>query len=49
MFDDREVIGNGLITAPQEEHRRQRRLLQPSFGRARIAAYASLMDNRSTL
>jgi cyclooctat-9-en-7-ol 5-monooxygenase len=47
MFDkNREVIGNGLITAPQEEHRRQRRLLQPSFGRARIAAYASLMGEQ---
>lgn len=34
------VTGRGLLTTPADQHRRQRRLLQPLFHRARIAAYA---------
>jgi cytochrome P450 len=34
------VTGQGLLTTSAEHHRRQRRLLQPLFHRARIAAYA---------
>lgn len=35
-----EVLGNGLITCPHSQHRRQRRLCQPSFHPARFAGYA---------
>jgi cytochrome P450 len=34
------VMGQGLLTAEGAEHRRTRRLVQPSFARARIAGYA---------
>lgn len=36
----KKLIGDGLLTAEGEEHLRQRRLVQPAFHRARIAAYA---------
>ncbi len=39
----RGVIGNGLLTASGEEHLRQRRLVQPTFHRSRIAGYAETM------
>ncbi|MEV7993304.1 cytochrome P450 [Streptomyces sp. NPDC086077] len=37
------LMGNGIVTCPQSEHRRQRTLLQPGFHPARIAAYTALM------
>jgi cytochrome P450 len=37
------VLGNGLLTSEAETHLRQRRLVQPSFHRERIAAYAAAM------
>ncbi|MER5768584.1 cytochrome P450 [Streptomyces sp. NPDC001985] len=44
VFDKlRETAGDGLITCPATEHRRQRRLTQPAFHRDRIAGYAPLM------
>jgi cytochrome P450 len=39
----RAILGNGLLTSRGEHHRRQRRLIQPAFHHARIAAYASVM------
>jgi cytochrome P450 len=39
----RTLVGNGLMTAPNETHRRHRRLMQPMFHHARIAGYADTM------
>jgi cytochrome P450 len=38
------LLGEGLLTAEGELHLRQRRLAQPAFHRARIAAYADTMS-----
>lgn len=44
LFDrTRETGGNGLINCPHRDHRRQRRLVQPSFHRDRMAGYAEIM------
>jgi cytochrome P450 len=37
------LLGEGLLTSEDELHLRQRRLAQPAFHRARIAAYAEKM------
>jgi cytochrome P450 len=37
------LIGNGLVMAEGESHRRQRRLMQPAFHRAQIARYLGTM------
>jgi cytochrome P450 len=42
----REVIGNGLATCRRNEHRRQRRLVQPCFHPARIPRYATPMTDQ---
>jgi cytochrome P450 len=39
----RETGGNGLVSCPHGEHRRQRRLVQPSFHRDRIPGYLRLV------
>jgi len=39
----RVVIGNGLLTSEGDIHLRQRRLVQPAFHRAHIAAYGDAM------
>lgn len=41
------VTGRGLLTTPAEQHRRQRRLLQPLFHRERIAAYSETFVTRA--
>jgi cytochrome P450 len=41
------VLGEGLVTSDGELWRRQRRLIQPSFQRQRIAAFAPLMTARA--
>lgn len=33
----REVVHDGVLTCPHEDHRRQRRLVQPAFRPARLA------------
>ncbi|MER7952793.1 cytochrome P450 [Streptomyces sp. NPDC096079] len=38
-----EFIGNGLISCPHSEHRRQRRLVQPAFHPALLPGYARTM------
>ncbi|MFY4721522.1 cytochrome P450 [Streptomyces sp. LaBMicrA B280] len=40
----RPILGNGLITSDWADHRRQRRMVQPAFHTARIAAYAAVMQ-----
>ena len=40
----KKILGNGLLTAEGNFHRRQRRLSQPAFHRQRIAAYAETMS-----
>ena len=39
----RRVLGNGLLLSEGEFWRRQRKLVQPAFHQARIAAYAEIM------
>lgn len=40
----RDVVGNGLVTCPYKDHRRQRRLLQPAFARPQLQRYAAAMQ-----
>lgn len=40
-------LGNGVLTSEGEEHKRQRRLLQPAFQRQRIEAYAESMKREA--
>src|SRR5438093_3809532 len=39
----RTLLGNGLLTSEGAFHLRQRRMMQPSFHRERIAEYARVM------
>jgi cytochrome P450 len=39
----KKLIGNGLVMAAGEDHRRQRRLMQPAFHRAQVARYTGTM------
>ncbi|MEU0400853.1 hypothetical protein ABZ318_11480 [Streptomyces sp. NPDC006197] len=39
----REAGGSGPATCPARDHRRQRRLIQPAFHRARLPGYADTM------
>lgn len=46
LFDvARRVVGNNAITCPHDLHRRQRRLIQPTFHHRRITTYAAAMSN----
>jgi len=45
FFDHaRAIAGNGLGTCPYQDHRRQRRLIQPAFHSARLEQYAAVME-----
>jgi cytochrome P450 len=45
LFDvARKVLGDNVITTPHEQHRRQRRLIQPAFHRGRLEGYADAMS-----
>ena len=37
------LLGEGLLTSEGEHHRRQRRMAQPAFHRARVAGYGTVM------
>lgn len=37
------LLGEGLLTADRERHRRQRPVVQPAFARARLAGYAETL------
>jgi cytochrome P450 len=39
------LLGEGLLTSEGDFHRRQKRLAQPAFHRARIATYAGVMTD----
>jgi cytochrome P450 len=41
------LLGNGLLTSEGEFHLRQRRMIQPSFHRERIAAYGLVMTEHA--
>ncbi|MFJ3221548.1 cytochrome P450 [Kitasatospora sp. NPDC086801] len=44
LFDRvRDFAGNGLVTCPHADHRRQRRYVQPAFRADRIARYTEVM------
>jgi pentalenene oxygenase len=40
----RDIAGNGLVTCPYRDHRRQRRLMQTAFLRPQLARYAPAMQ-----
>jgi len=42
------LVGNGLATCPNKEHRRQRQLMQPAFHRDRLANYAAVMRDEAS-
>lgn len=47
LFDRiRETGGNGLVSCAHRDHRRQRRLVQPSFHRDRLPGYVGLMSRQ---
>lgn len=39
----RELVGDGLLTRDEPEHKERRRTLQPAFHRAQVASYAETM------
>ncbi|MFB7383892.1 cytochrome P450, partial [Kitasatospora purpeofusca] len=41
----RDVAGNGLVTCPYQDHRRQRRLMQSAFTRPQLRHYAEAMQD----
>ncbi|GGT13419.1 MULTISPECIES: cytochrome P450 [Streptomyces] len=43
----RGLMGDGLVTCPHDDHRRQRRLLQPAFTPARVSALTRLMGEEA--
>lgn len=50
LFDRaRKIAGEGLVTAGEEVHRRHRRLMQPMFHHARIAAYVDSMAEQARI
>lgn len=44
----RVLMGDGVVTCPHAEHRRQRRLLQPTFRPAGVAAQTDVMAGEAT-
>ncbi|MFI6642685.1 cytochrome P450 [Streptomyces sp. NPDC050504] len=40
----RDMAGNGVATCPHQDHRRQRRMLQPAFQRDQLERYGSVME-----
>ncbi|MFJ8443468.1 cytochrome P450 [Kitasatospora griseola] len=40
----RDVAGNGLVTCPYRDHRRQRRLVQPAFRRSQLQRYSQAVQ-----
>lgn len=45
LFDKaRLLVGNGLVSSMREDHRQQRRMLQPAFHPARLPGYVQLMQ-----
>ena len=43
----RPLLGRGLLTSEDEQHRRQRRALQPAFHNSRMATYAKVMTEHA--
>jgi cytochrome P450 len=43
----RYFLGNSLLVSEAEDHKRQRRLIQPAFHRGRIAGYAQIMAEKA--
>ncbi|MGI5347429.1 cytochrome P450 [Streptomyces sp. CA-250714] len=43
----RSTIGNGVGSCPYHQHRRQRRLIQPSFHPERLERYATVMEQEA--
>ncbi len=50
LFDRaKAIVGNGLGSCPHQDHRRQRRLVQPAFHRARMEQYAVVMQDEISM
>jgi len=45
----RVLLGDGLLTSEGDQHRRQRRLVQPAFHRDRLAGYGAVMVERTAI
>ncbi len=45
----RPLLGNGLLTAEKDQHRRQRKLMAPAFTPKRIAGYGQIMAARAVV
>jgi cytochrome P450 len=45
----REAVGNGIVTCPHSDHRRQRRIVQPAFHPTRMAGYARTMSTHAAI
>jgi pentalenene oxygenase len=43
----RTIAGNGILTCPAKDHARQRRMMQPLFSHARVAAYTEVMSEEA--
>jgi hypothetical protein len=41
-------MGNGLVTAPQQDHRRQRLVMQPAFRHEHLRGYVAVMRQEIT-
>src|SRR5438105_1598572 len=45
----RPLLGNGLLTSEDGEHKKQRRMMAPAFAPKRIQAYADIMAERAEI
>jgi cytochrome P450 len=45
----RPLLGNGLLTSEDDEHKKQRRMMAPAFAPKRIQAYADIMAERAEI
>ncbi|MBH1937763.1 cytochrome P450 [Streptomyces sp. AV19] len=49
LKESQQTYGSSLATAPDDQHRRLRRLLQPAFDRSGLAQYGALLERKAAL